>query len=39
MLLFELAVLVSCWAHLALLMSTQSAEVVTLDISSLLWAL
>lgn len=35
----ELALLVSCWAHLALWMSTESTVVVTLAISSLLWAL
>lgn len=37
--LSKLALLVSCWAHLALLRSTASAGVVTLAISTLLWAL
>lgn len=35
----ELTLFVSCWAHLTLLMSKESTVLVTLAISSLLWAL
>jgi len=36
---FQLALLVSCWAHLTLWMSKESAVEETLAMSSLLWAL